>query len=247
MYPSTLYPCTRVPVCLCPCTRGASCFRNVSGTPTMFERNRSCLTLYQTFSGLIAHLRLSCVHSSATAWCLLHPPGPFEPNHLPSTRPCQFERNRPCSTPTVSNSNAIARLLPPPRLFEADHSSPTSTESIRAQLLVSHLHHVLSSPIACLHPHHVNPSPTARLPPPPRQFERNRSCPTTTVRFRARPLVSHLHHTLSSPLARLPPPPCQLEPERASTTSIRARPLVCHPHWVNLVHHFISSSIHSIL
>ena len=38
------------------------------------------------------------------------------------------------------------------------------------------------------------------------------SCPISTVRSRARLLVSHPHHVNSSPTARLPPPPGQLDP-----------------------------------
>ena len=93
---------------------------------------------------------------------------------------------------------------------------------------VSHLLHVLSSPIARFRPNHVNSSATAHLPPSSRSF---RAWPLVSL-IRAQPLVSHLLHVLSSPIARFRPnrvnssATARLPP---STRSLRARPLVSHP------------------
>ena len=110
----------------------------------------------------------------------------------------------------VANWTSI-HYLPPPHLFEPDHLSPTSTKSIRAQLLMSHLHHVLSSPIACstltmsiqaqlliFHPHHINLSTTAHLPPPLHQFEPDCLCPTPIVSIQAQSLISLFEPNCSS-------------------------------------------------
>ena len=85
---------------------------------------------------------------------------------------------------------------------------------------MSHLHHVVSSPIA-------------RLLPPPSPFEPNRSPHIPTMSFRARPLVSHPHRVNSSATARVSP---SIRTLRARllvsdpTVSIRARPLVSRLH-----------------
>ena len=107
--------------------------------------------------------------------------------------PCPFERNR--SSPAST------------RPFRARPLVSHPTMSIRAQLLVSHLHHVLPSPIADLPPNRVHLSATVRVPPPPGPFELDRSSPTQ---------------------------PYQLEPHcssPAATVSFRAQSLVlCPPH-----------------
>ena len=84
----------------------------------------------------------------------------------------------------------LACLTLQPCPSEPDRSSLTPTVDSDAQPLVSHLHHVLSSPIA-------------RLLPPPGSFEPDRLSLTPTVSVRAQPFVSHLHHVVSSTIARL--------------------------------------------
>ena len=126
------------------------------------------------------------------------------------------------------------RLSPPsPCQSEPNCSSPTA--SIRAQLLVSHLHHVSLSPtahvplplcqfkpnwrslVSCLH---VFSSPTARVPPPPCPLRPDRPCPAPTALIQSQSLVSHLHHVFSRPTARLPPPQHQFERNRSCLTSV---------------------------
>ena len=109
--------------------------------------------------------------------------------------------------------------------------------SIRAQLLVSHIHPLESSPKA-----HFPP----RLPLPTCRFELERSLPVSIMSNRAQSLISHLrrqniclppHHVNSSRNARLLPPPRQFGPDCSSTTptvSIRARSLVSCLHHVPL-------------
>ena len=168
--------------------------------------------LHHALPSPIALLRPNHVHLSATAR-LPHPPGPFEPSRLPPTQPCQSERNRSCPTLYQAFSGPIVRLRPnrihssvtthhphPPGPFEPGRFTSHPTVSIRAQSLISCLHHVVSSP-------------TTRLPPPPCQFKRNRSSPVSTMSFQARPLVSHPHHVNLSATVRVPPPPCQFEPD----------------------------------
>ena len=159
---------------------------------------------------------LHCVNSSSFA--------------CPPPLSSQFERNRSSTLhhvirvqTLVSHPNqvllSVTHHLPPtPRHFacvplspcplEPDRSSPTPTVSIRAQLLVCHLHRVLSGPIAC-------------LPLPPCQFGHNCSSPTPTVSLRAQPLVSHLDCVPSGPSARLSPGLCLFKFER-----------ICHPYCV---------------
>ena len=104
----------------------------------------------------VARLRPNRVHSSTTARLLL-PPDPFEPSRLPSTQPCQFERDCLCLTSTAPSR---ARSL---------FSNPTM--SIRAQLLVFRIHQALLSAAACLPPNRVNLSTTARVLPSTRPFQ----------------------------------------------------------------------------
>ena len=124
--------------------------------------------------------------------------------------PCQF---------------AHVPLLPCP--LEPDRSSPTSTVSIRAQLLVYHLHRVLSSSIArlplppCQFGHNCSsPTPTVSLwaqvlvSRPDRVYLSSNTSATLTVSLRARALISHPNP--SSLGARLPPRPRLLEPECSS-------------------------------
>ena len=98
--------------------------------------------LHQALSSPATCLLPNRVNPSATAR-LPPPPGPFEPGYLSPTQPCLFERNR---------------------------SSPASTKSLRARLLVSRLHQTLSSPATCLPPNCVNSSATAHVPPPTRSL-----------------------------------------------------------------------------
>ena len=122
---------------------------------------------------------ISClgqVPSSLIA-CLPPPPGPFEPGYLSPTQPCLFEHNR--SSPAST------------RPFQAWLLVSHPTVSIRAQLLVSHLHQALSSPATCLPP---------------------------TVSIQAQPLISCLSQVPSSPIARLPPLPDPFEPGYLSPT-----------------------------
>ena len=92
------------------------------------------------------------------------------------------------------------------------------TMSIRAQLLVSCLSQVPSSPATCLLPNCFNPSATACLLPPPGPFEPGYLSPTQPCLF---------EHN-----AHLPPPPSPFEPDclsPASTRPFQARLLVSHP------------------
>ncbi|KAF8421752.1 hypothetical protein L210DRAFT_3766069 [Boletus edulis BED1] len=106
----------------------------------------------------------------------------FDPGRSSPTQPYQFERNCLCPTSTMSSR---ARML---------ISRPTV--SIRAQPLVSHVHQAFSIPAARLPPPPLqaffdpgrsSPSSTVSsrarslIPTHPRPFERNRSSPTQPV------------------------------------------------------------------
>ena len=82
----------------------------------------------------------------------------------------------PHSQPMVQGHIHADAYLPHP--FEPDYSSPTPTMSIQAQLLMSHLHHIISSLIA-------------HLPP------------LSSMSIQAQWLPSH-PHVLSSPIGHLP-------------------------------------------
>ena len=139
----------------------------------------------------------------------------------------------------------LACLTLQPCPSEPDHSSLTPTVDSDAQPLVSHLHHVLSSPIArllplpgsfepdhlSLTPHCVSSSATICVPPPPCclehdhlsliqpcPFERNCSSPTFIGPFRAWPPLSHPTMSTRAQLLVSHPPPGPFEPNCSSPT-----------------------------
>ena len=123
------------------------------------------------------------------------------------SHPNQVLLSATCRLPPTPRHFACVPLSPCP--LEPYRSSPTPTLSIRAQLLICHLHRVLSGPIA-------------RLPLPPCQFRRNCSSSTPTVSLRARPLISC--------------PDCVYSSSNTSATltvSLQARALVFHPDCVS--------------
>ena len=131
-----------------------------------------------------------------------------------------------CLSPTSVVAIGARTAPPPPCPFELECSPSASTMSIRAQTLVSHFHHVHSSPNTCLHLslsachhlHRVYSSANTRFPPPSPQIEPKRSSPTSVVSIGA----------------QTPPPPlCPFKLKRspsASTMSIRAQTLISHLH-----------------
>ena len=139
---------------------------------------------------------------------------------------CDFEPNGSCLAPSALFCVGSLTSPRPSCRFEPDCSSPTPTMPKRSSLCPSECSsHVFSSPGA-----HHPPRPDARLHP----SEPERSCSTSTMRSRARSLVSYPHHVSSSWNARLLPPPRQSEPGRsspASTSSFRAQsPASLQPH-----------------
>ena len=120
--------------------------------------------------------------------------------------------------------NPTTRLPPPPSQFERNCLCPTPTRSSRAQSPVSIL--TMSIRAQLLVSHRVNSSTTARVPPPPRQFEPDRSCPTPTVSIQAQPALACFL------------PPRLFKPDRScptSTMSSQARPPMSCSHRVNSV------------
>ena len=128
-----------------------------------------------------------------------------------------------------------------------DRSSLTPTVNSDAQPLVSHLHHVLSSPITCLlpppgsfepdrlslTPHCVSSSATVCVPPPPCHlehnhsspiqpcpFECNRSSPAFIGPFRAWLPLSHPTMSTRAQLLVSHPPPGPFEPDCSSLTQL---------------------------
>ena len=120
------------------------------------------------------------------------------------------EKGRDEREPTAT---ARPRSHPPStRSFRARPLLSHPTVSIRAQLLVCHLLHVLLSPIARFRPNRVSLSSSARLPPGPCLFKLERSSPTHTMFLRARALVSRLNHVFSNWGTRHSPQPCPFKP-----------------------------------
>ena len=151
----------------------------------MSHSNRSSPASTTSFHARQLVYHLHRVNSGPTA-CIPLPPCQFECNcsspasttsfqarpliyHLHHVNSCpiarlppplhQFESICSCPTPSV-NLSAVTRLLPPPCLFEPSSLSATSTASIRAQLLVFHLHHMPSNALEleCL-----SPTPTVSI------------------------------------------------------------------------------------
>ena len=79
--------------------------------------------------------------------------------------------------------------------------------SIRAQPLVSHLHHVLLNPITHLWPNHVCLSATTHLPLPLGPFEPGHLPPTQPCQFECN-------------RSRVPPSPCPVKPDRSSPAQL---------------------------
>ena len=113
--------------------------------------------------------------------------------------------------------------------------------SIQAQPLMSHLHHVFSSPIAYLPLNcikiHILSSPTAHLPSKPYLFDCHCSSPASTRSFQAQLLTSYPNYVLLSLAAHLPPP----------IMSIQVQLLMSHLHHVLLSHitHLPSNYVNS--
>ena len=113
-----------------------------------------------------------------------------------------------CLPTNCVDSSATARVPLPLCPLEPNCLSPTSTMSLRARALISHLDHVYSS---------LN----ARLPSTPCSFKPEHSFLTPTMFLQAQVLISHLDHVYSSPNACLPPSPaCSFEPRCSSSTPI---------------------------
>ena len=123
--------------------------------------------------------------------------------------------------------------------------------SIRAQPLMSHLHHVLSNPITRPWPNHVCSSATAHLPLPSGPFEPGCLPPTQPCQFKRN--CSHVHpspHPVK-PNRSSPAQPCPFECNCLSPASTRpfwAWPLdfhptmsICVPPLVSCLHHVLPS------
>ena len=108
-----------------------------------------------------------------------------------SCQPCSLEPNARLPPPMCQSKPE--RSSSTSTTFERNRSSPASTLSSQARTLISHLHHVHSSPGARLPPPSPQIEPECSLPPPPCPFEPARSPSTSTVSTRAQTLVSHLH------------------------------------------------------
>ena len=137
------------------------------------------------------------VHSITTAY-LLPPLGHFKPNHLTHTPTMSFQ-----AWPLIS-------------------SLPTSTMSIQAQMLISHLHHIHLSPNAC-------------FPLPLSQIKLKWSLHASTVSIWAHLLIFHLQHVDSSLNTCLPPLLSQVECKHLLSTIIMSlQAQIYHLHCVNL-------------
>ena len=148
--------------------------------PFELERLPSASTMSIRAQTLISHFH--CVHLSPNAHLHLSLSTHHHLHRVYSGTNTRFPPPSPqikpeCSSPISVVSIGAQTPPPPPCPFKLKHSPSASTMSIRAQMLISHLHWLERLPSA------------------------------STMSIRAQMLVSHLHHVYSSPNARHPSQP----------------------------------------